>query len=883
MSQHNPPRWAIRLFRWLCNDHLSDAVLGDMLELYDRRRPKVGKLKADLFFIWNVIQFIQPFAIRRRSNSSQLNSFDMLTNYFKIAWRSMSRQKLYTTITVGGFAIGLATCMVIFLFIKNELSYDKHYKDNARIFRLYNDFNEPGDRDQWPSVPTPLVDALRQDFPDIELAARIVSWTGLANAGENYVRRDDVLENTFEQRFAFADPDILEILEVPMVFGNQRALDKPYSMVISRRKAQQYFGDTDPRGKIIILNDNTSQPYVISGVMEDYRRDSHFQQDFILTLKGKEFWPGEQTNWCCWNYYGYVKLREGVNPLEFEKKMLSARDKYLIAYMQKQGQQDAESFINYHSFKLQPVSDIYINSDIGGSGAHGDLKYIYLFGGIAVFILTLACINFINLSTAKSANRAKEVGLRKVVGSFRKSIIAQFLTESVLYSMLSFVIALIIVWIALPAFNVVAARNLIIPWSTSWFIPSLVASALLIGMIAGVYPAFYLSAFQPIQVLKGNLRRGTKNSAVRSVMVVFQFAASIILIIGTFVIQHQMDYLMHLDTGFDKEQLMIIEGTATLGKQQASFRNELMKISDVENVSITGYIPVEGGNREGYAFYIEGRETKDRSVNGQKWRVDPYYMSTMKMRLVEGRDFNPAMPADSQAIIINQAMAAQLGLKDPVGTRITNGKVYTIIGVVADFNFSTMKAPIDPLSFVMEGGGSSSTSVRIQSSDLPGAIEKIESVWKRMMPNQPFRYSFLDERFAHMYDDVLRLGRIFAAFATLAIVVACLGLFALSAFMIEQRAKEVSIRLVMGASVQSIFKLLTTNFMKLVAISWIVGTPLAWYGMNLWLQDFTYRQPIAGDILIISGLIAGSIALITISYQSIKAGVINPIKNLRNE
>ncbi|MEI9917397.1 MAG: FtsX-like permease family protein [Bacteroidota bacterium] len=618
--------------------------------------------------------------------------------------------------------------------------------------------------------------------------------------------------------------------------------------------------------------------------MEDIRKDTHFQYDFILSLKDFEFWPGEQTDWCCWNYHSYIKLRNDVDPKDFENKLLLARDKYLIAYMKGQGSQDVTDFIQYHSFRLQPVSNIYLNAEINDNVSHGDTKYVWLFGGIAIFVLAIACINFINLSTAKSANRAKEVGLRKVVGSLRRSLVTQFLTESTLYSVLSFVIAFAILCLCLPGFNYIAGRSLSIPWTSWWLFPCLIAASLLIGIIAGCYPAFYLSAFRPIQVLKGNLRMGSRSGALRSSMVVFQFAASIILIIGTLVIYRQMTYIMNRDTGFNKEQLMIIEGTNTLGNKTEAFRNELTKLSGIESVSVSGFLPVSNANREGYGFYLEGHQQTDRSVQAQKWRVDADYIPTMGMKIVEGRNFDRAVASDSLAVIINETMAIELALKEPLGEHITNGNmVYTIIGVVGNFNFATMKSPIRSLCFVVEAGGESSATVRIKSSDLPSTIASIEKTWRDLMPHQPFRYSFLDERFALMYDDVLRMGKIFAAFATLAIVVACLGLFALSAFMTEQRSKEISIRLVMGASVRNIFGLLTGNFMKLVIISWVIGTPIAWYGMNEWLDEFSYREPISSSVLISAGVIAVMIALTTVSYQSIKASFANPIKSLRQE
>ncbi|HZY80308.1 MAG TPA: ABC transporter permease [Cyclobacteriaceae bacterium] len=878
MKQGNPPRWAVAFFRWFCNDHLADAVLGDLLEMYDRRRATLGKFKADLLFILNVVQFIQPFAIQKRS-TTPINTFGMVSNYFKVARRNMAKNKMYTAITIGGFSVGLATCMLIFLFIKNELSYDKHYKEGARIFRLYNHFEGP-DEQKWANIQPAFAGVVKEEIPEVELAARL---TQMRLRPSSLVRLEDNPENSFEEMLTFADPEILEIMETPMVFGDaKKALKDPQTVVLSRRKAIQYFGDTNPIGKVLIFNDEKSRPYTVGGVIEDFSTLSHFQYDFILSLTGMEFWPGEQTSWCCWNYTTYFRLREGANPKAVEEKMLSIRDTYLVGYMTEMGSQDVEETKLYHKYKLQPVKDIWLQSEIGDPLKHGSMTYVWLFGGIAIFILLLACINFINLSTARSANRAKEVGLRKVVGSLRKYLIAQFLAESTLYSLISFAIAIALVYAALPAFNHISGRTLTIPLTEWWLFPVIVLASLFIGILAGLYPSFYLSAFKPIDVIKGKLSRASRNSALRSGMVVFQFATSIMLIIGTFVVYQQMTFLMNREVGFDKDQLMIIEGASTLGASRESFRNELLQLPEVENVSISGFIPVAGMNREGYPFFKEGRSKIDKAVGGQKWRVDPSYISTMKMKVVDGRDFNRHLASDSHAIVINQTMARQLGLKEPVGQKITNDvETWEVIGVVEDFNYTNMKNPISPLSLIIERGGETAVSVRLKSSDIAGAIQSVNTVWNKFMPNQPIRFSFLDEKFARMYDDVLRMGQIFAIFATLAIMIACLGLFALSSFMIEQRRKEISIRLVLGAPVATIFKLLTGNFLKLVLVAFVIGAPLAWYGMNQWLQNFEYRAPVTSQIFMGAGLIAISIAIVTVSYQSIKAAMTKPVENLR--
>ena len=881
VNKVTPPTWAIRFFTWYCNDHLVDAVLGDMLELYARRRAAHGKRKADLLFAWNVLQFIQPFAIRKKTVSTYVNPVDMFQNYFKIAWRNMSRQKMYTSIKLGGFALGLATCIVIALFIKHELSYDSHYKDTSNIYRVYNQFDGP-ELQKWTAFPAPFASILKNNFPEIEKAARLIPYNWY-NAGSNLMRRDDQLENSYEERFAYADPELLDILEIPMVYGNRSyALANPNSIVLSKSKADKFFPDSDPTGKTIVLNDDKAQKFTVGGVMEDFPPTSHLQFDFFITLTEKEFWQGEQTNWCCWNYNPYVKVRPGTDPVELEKKLLSIKKIYL-EYLIKEGNQSVDEVRKNHSFRLQPVSDVHLYSEgIGDIIPHGDIRYIWLFGGIACFILALACINFINLSTAKSANRAKEVGLRKVVGSLRGYLVRQFLTESVIFSLVSFVLAVFIVWIGLPYFNELAGKTLSVPWEAWWFIPLLIFAALFIGVLAGIYPAFYLSAFKPIDVLKGSISRGTKASLLRSGMVVFQFTTSIVLIIGTFIIYRQMDFILNTKIGYDKDQVIMLQGANTLGEQQQTFKDELLRLAGVSNVTVSQYFPVEGTKRDMNQFWRDGKSQEEKSFGAQRWYVDEDYISTMGMKLVEGRNFRKELASDSQVVIINQAMAKALGFKKPVGERIMNWETYTIIGVVSDFHFENMKDEIRPLCFV-RGNWGNIVSVKVRSENMADVLASIHNVWNRFLPHQPLRYTFLDESYARMYDDVKRMGKVFASFAILAIIVACLGLFALSAFMVEQRNKEISIRLVLGASLRNIFRLLTENFVKLVLISFVIAVPLSDYLMQKWLEDYKYRTSITWDIFVISGVIAVAIALLTVSYQSIRAALANPANNLRSE
>jgi len=877
-----PPPWAVKLFRFYCNDHLSEAVLGDLVELYERRIKPAGKTKANALFIWGIIQFIQPFAVKKKKSSRQ-NQLGMYRNYFKIAFRSMSRQKMYTGIKIGGFAIGLATCMMIALFIRNEVSYDKHYVNVSRIYRLYNHYDSP-DGGKWTSFPAPMLGILRNEFPEVEVAARLIPYRWFT-AGSNLMRPEDQVENTYEEGFAYADPELLDILEIPMIYGtHEHALDKPNSIVLSRKMADKYFPNQDPVGKTLVFNDDTKRPYMVGGVFEDLPSTSHLHFDFFITLTGEEFWPGEQSSWCCWNYSPYVRLRADADPVAFEQKLQSIIKTHYQAALIQRAAPDVEDVMKYHKIKPQLVSNIYLGSNDFGDGiAHGDTRYIYLFGGIACFILLLACVNFINLSTAKSASRAKEVGLRKVVGSVRRDLVRQFLTESVMYSLGSFVIAIAVVWISLPYFSSFAGKSLNIPWTEWWLLPLLLGVSLFIGVLAGLYPSFYLSAFKPIDVLKGAVARGSRNSTLRSGMVVFQFTTSIVLIIGTFVVYRQMSFIMHTKLGFNKEQVIILQGANTLGDRRETFKEELLRLSSVENVTSSNYLPVSGTNRDQNGFVKEGRSRIDPSIGAQMWRVDDDYIKTLGIKLVDGRDFIPRLASDSASIIINQSLVKALGLQEPViGQKIDNGTVYTIIGVVEDFHFETMKEKITPLALLIQHGGSVA-AVKVKSDDMQQTVSDIQSVWNKIMPNQPFRYMFMDDSYARMYDDVQRTGNLFAGFSMLAILVACLGLFALSSFMAEQRKKEVSIRLVLGASLGNIFRLLTRSFVLLVLLSFVIASPLGWFMMNRWLEEYNYKTTITWDVFVIAGISAVVIAVLTVSYQSVKVALTNPANNLRSE
>ncbi len=810
----------------------------------------------------------------------------MLLYYCKVAFRNIKKQKMFAVINIGGFAIGIAACILIGLFILNETSYDNANPRKDTVYRIIGEANNNGEKHSGISFPAPMAKALQRDFPEIENVGRIMP-SALFGGAQNQVRRPDQQTDTYEEGFCFADATIPDILDFKMIYGNrQTALSQPRSVILCKSMADKYFPGQNPVGQPLIFNDNPKFQIVVGGVMKDFPSNSHMQYRGFISLTGNSFWEGEQETWNASNYGIYLQLRKGVDIPSFNKKITDdILTKYILPSMKSNGVPDPEEKLKGARLYLQPLTDIHLKSYAieQDNVTHGDIRFIWLFAGIAGFILLMACINFLNLSTARSANRAREVGLRKVIGSNRTGLIRQFLIESCLYSISSFIIGLLLAIVFLPLFNQMAGKHLAMPWAEWWFIPSLLVASLLVGFIAGIYPAFYLSGFKPIQVLKGNLSLGGKHAGLRSSLVVFQFSVSIILLIGTSVIYQQMQYILKSPIGFDKDQVIMLQGTNALKNEVASFRNELLKSPLIANASVSDFLPVDGTKRNGNTFWKEGMQNVDPGVSGQHWVVDENYLPTLGMKLLKGRNFSHDMPTDAQATIINKAMADKLGYTDPIGKIITNGVEHlSIIGVVDNFYFETMKQQVKPLLLVL-GNSNTIISVRAKGSDMKEVLRVLQSTWKKFNPNQSLRYSFMDQSYAAMYADTQRTGMIFTGFAILAIVIACLGLFSLAAYMAEQRSKEVSIRKVLGASVISLFSLLTKNFLQLILVSLVIAVPVGWMLMHNWLQDYVYRIKMSWEIFAFAGSTILLIALATICWQALRAARENPIDRLRSE
>ena len=804
----------------------------------------------------------------------------MINNNLKIAWRNLFKQKLYSLIKIGGFALGIAACLLIALFIQNELSYDKHFKNSERLYRVvmdYNAWNQIGKSVYWPS---PFAKALMDEFPEIEVAGRI-NATELYGAGSNQIRRSDKKDNYYEEGLAYADHEMMNLLSINLIYGDdEKILTEANTIVVSKSFADKYFPGENPVGKSLIINDNTDLLYQVCGVFEDFPSTSHLQYQMFVALHPNIFYSGEQTTWGPLNYITYIKVKQETNIRQLEDKLKLINEKYLATAFEI----DPKIINEKISYILQPIGDIHLHSaDIEDNLHHGDIRFIWLFGIIAAFILLLAGINFINLSTAKSSGRAKEIGVRKAIGAHKSSIVKQFLIESVLYSFISVFIGLLLVIVALPLFNGLTVTSLEIPFTKWWFIPLIMGIGIIIALLSGIYPSLYLSSFKPIDILNGNLKHRKGNGTGRSGLVVFQFATSIALIIATMIVFKQVDYILNKKLGFKKEQVLVLHGTNTLADNIEPFKDELLNKSGIESVSISNYIPIEGALRNSNGFNKEGESGKESSVAGQKWLIDYDYIETLGITLLEGRNFSKEFSTDSASIIINKKMANELHFETAVGKRISNwNKTWTIIGVVEDFHFETIKQDVGPLCMEL-GNSSESMLIKISTKETADVLANIESVWDNYSPNQSLRYSFLDTDFELMYSDVQRTGDIFMYFAMLAIIVACLGLFGLAEFITKMRTKEIGIRKINGAKVSEILIMLNKDFLKWVAIAFIIATPIAYYVMNKWLENFAYKTELSWWIFALAGCITLVIALLTVSWQTFRAARRNPVEALRYE
>jgi putative ABC transport system permease protein len=809
----------------------------------------------------------------------------MFSNFLKTAWRNLLKNKVFSFINILGLAIGLSCFLLITMYVLDETSFDKFHKKADRIYRIHSDIRFGGTDLVLPVTSDNMGATLKKDYPQVEEFTRIYASSGakLIKKGNDYINEGAV---------AHADSTIFKVFTLPAIAGNvNTALNEPNTVVITESTAKKYFGTTDALGKIIETNDNTSTLYKVTAVIKDIPQNSHFNFDFLFSMDNVDYgW----NNYLSHNFYTYLLLRPGTDYKAFEKNFLQYVEKYVIAQakqlMQISSISDFEKAGNKLSYTLIPVTKIHLYSDRSFElSPGGNIQYVYIFSVVAIIILLIACINFMNLATARSANRAREVGIRKVLGTEKRQLIAQFLAESTLMVFIGLIIALLLAALILPLFNNIANKSLTLSTLFSWkFIPVLILLPFVVGLMAGSYPAFFLSAFKPIEVLKGKLKLGSRSGGFRSVLVVVQFAASIILIIGTIIIFRQLNYIQTKNLGFNKDQVLIINDAYALDQKTQAFKNEMLQVPGVISGTFSGFLPVTNSSRNDNTFSTQPVMDSKNGFNMQVWRVDYDYLPTMGMQISKGRAFSKDFGSDSSAVILNETAAKVMGFDDPIGKKLYTFRddlsvvTYEVIGVVKNFHFETLRQNIGPLCFRL-GRSTGLASFKVESAKIPTILKQAEAKWKAMAPGMPFSHRFLDESFDEMYRTERRVSGIALTFAILAVFVACLGLFGLASFIAEQRTKEIGIRKVLGLSVEGIVRLLSKDFLKLVLIAFVLASPLAWWVMHTWLQDFAYRVDISWWVFALAGVLALMIAMITVSFQAIKAALSNPIKSLRTE
>ena len=817
----------------------------------------------------------------------------MLTSYFKIAWRNLMKNKVFSFINIFGLCAGLVCCMLISLYILNETSYDKYQKNADDIYQVGTEFVGLGNFKKLPNTPAAMGSMMKDAFPEIEQTTRL---TGLYAEDKTLLQYDEKNANVkslYETKGFLADSTFFSMFTYNFIEGDPNtALDNPNTVVLSEEIAKSFFGNQPALNKVIHISSSTNgdRDFLVNGVFRPIDKPSHIDARFFMSMTGGdmgEFIKRQGADLATNNmFYTYLILKPGTDPKKLESKFPSFIEKYAGKDLKAVG-------FNKRQF-LVPLTQIHLDEDVKNNiTAGGSKTYLYILATIAIFTLLIACINFMNLATAQSSKRSSEVGIRKVLGAEKRSLVTQFLGESVLMSLLAFLFAFILTKLLLPVFNSVSDKNLSLTFSNNYgLILAFVALAILTGLLAGSYPALYLSSFNPAKVLKGKFSNSFSALALRKALVVFQFIISIVLIIASVVIAKQMKFLRSADLGFDQNQQVVIPLRSNAAKKMyASLKDELQKQSGISNVGASLYYPGIS-NVADNIFYKDGEDMqqgKDVKMN----YIDYNFLQTLGIKPVAGRIYSSDYPEDtSGTVVLNETAVKTLGFKNAQAA--VNQKLhfafrgttynFNIIGIVKDFHYEDLHLPIGPYGFQLNNPPLYNYAiVHVKSANMNSALQSIKNTWHRLDPNEPFDYSFLDKDFQRNYTAETRLSSIVTYFTIIAILISCLGLFGLATFTAEQRIKEIGVRKVLGASVTNIVTLMSKDFLKLVGISIVIASPIAWYVMNKWLQEFAYRTNIGWMVFVITTLIAIFIAMLTISFQAIKAAVANPVDSLRTE
>lgn len=817
----------------------------------------------------------------------------MLCSYLTIAWRNLVRNRTFTLINILGLTIGLATCLLISLFVLDELSYDRFHEKADRIVRVTFQGTVQGETMHEAHVMPPVAQTLLADYPEVQEATR------LRRQGTPDIRYG---QTTFRnQEFAFVDANFFTVFTLTFLKGDAKtALTQPNTVVVTRAFAETCFGQTDPIGQTITLKSGVT--YTVTGLIDNVPATSQFRFDLFASMASLP--DASNPDWMQSEYFTYLVLPEGYDYKRLEAKLPQVIEKYVSPQLQQAMGMTINEFRkkgNNLTLLLQPLTDIHLHANFTNDlTPSGDIRYLYLFGAIALFMLLIACINFMNLSTATASTRAREVGVRKVMGSSKRRLVGQFMLESALLTVISLVLAGGVVWVALPFFGQLAGKELSLNFlKTPWLLPAMTAFCALVSLLAGGYPAVVLASFKPVTVLKGvgGLTRQRGDFSLRNGLVVFQFLVSITLMVGATVVYQQLSFMQNKKLGYDKEQVIVLPETGQLGQKEALFRDQLRQDSRVVSVSTSGYLPAGPSNNNNFFVYPDDRATQ--LVKTLRYDIDDQYVPTLGMTMRAGRNFSAAFATDSAGVLLNETAVRALGWtasgnassrlgSNPLDHTISQNdnrgvkRTYRVIGVVQDFHFRSLHERIAPLVMVL-ANSPGTLIVKTSPTDRANLLTTMQQRWTALLPGIPFVYSFLDERYQQTYVAERRTGLVLGLFAGLTIFVACLGLLGLATFTAQQRTKEIGVRKVLGASISSIITLLSKDFLKLVLIAIVVASPLAWYAMNRWLQDFAYRITIGWGVFVLAGALAVGIALLTVSFQSIKAALMNPVKSLRSE
>ncbi len=871
-TQRTPklPKW---LFDRIVKSEEKSTIVGDVEEFFCELKEERGDFRAKLWFWSQILISLPPFI----KNSIYWRAV-MFKNIIKITFRNISKHRAYYFINVVGLSVGIVCFILIALFIADELSYDRYHEKADRIYKA-------GVRALWADnefygcvSPAPFSRTLVAEFTEVEVSTR------LRRSGFPVIRYKDKVFS--EERWFWADDTHFDVFTVPFLRGDPKtALTKPNSVVITESMARKYFGADDPLGES--LNADNRRDYQVTGVIEDVPHNSHVHYDFLASYITIE--DGSDQNWISNNYPTYFVLKEGISHKDFEIKLQQIVRKYVAPQLKTvfgATLEEMEASGGSIKYFITPLTDIHLHSHLRFEHEpNGDIAYVYIFTVVALAILLIACVNFVNLATARSASRAKEVGVRKTVGSKRSQLIRQFLAETVVLGFLATLVAIPIIEFMLPFFNDLIGKNLSVPYlGNVYTIPALMGIALCVGLLAGIYPAFFLASFDPVAVLKGESVGRQRKPWMRNVLVVFQFTVSVVLIIGTLVVYRQLDYIQNKNLGFNKDQVVIIKKADDIGQKIRAFKQELLGHPGIISASNSSNLI---GDYFGDSLYRQFDQPKE--MNQLIWRMwtDIDYGKTYELKFIQGQYFSEEPQEGRREVVLNESGVKILGYEDAVGKKIIDmgGNDYTIIGVVKDFHFESLHKELNPLiihPFSPRGDGRY-LSVRVRAENIRETIASMKKSWVKYASNQAFEYEFFDDHFARLYRSEEKTGTIFFSFSLLAILIASLGLFGLTAFITQQRTKEIGIRKVLGASVSGILFLYTKQFTRWVLVANFIAWPLAYFAMNKWLENFAYRANIGAGTFVLSGLLALAIALFTVSFQSIRAAIANPADSLRYE